>query len=73
MPDEHVYHFGLFLIQRRKRDDCNGGAGGPGCNESTAMTEHFSVVRKLQDFESPYISQKVLPFLSLYILLMSLI
>ena len=59
MPDEHVYHFGLFLIQRRKRDDCNGGAGGSGCNESTAMTEHISVVRKLQDFESPYISQKV--------------
>ena len=58
VPDEHVYHFGLFLIQRRKRDDCNG-AGGSGCNENTALTEHFSVVRKLQDFESPYISQKV--------------
>ena len=63
VPDEHVYHFGLFLIQRRKRDDCNG-AGGSGCNENTALTEHFSVVRKLQDFESPYISQKVLPFLN---------
>ena len=63
VPDEHVYHFGLFLIQRRKRDDCNG-AGGSECNENTALTEHFSVVRKLQDFESPYISQKVLPFLT---------
>ena len=58
VPDEHVYHFGLFLIQRRKKDDFGGGGGGSGCSESSA-TEHFSVVRRLQDFESPYISQKV--------------
>lgn len=49
VPDEHVYHFALFLIQRRK----DGGVGA-----SEHQEEHFSVVRKLQDFESPYISQK---------------
>ncbi len=51
VPDEHVYHFALFLVQRRKREE------DPAM--STAPTEHdFSVLRKLQDFESPYISQK---------------
>ena len=55
VPDECVYHFGLYLIQRRKKkDDFNGVE-----NSATTTTEHFSVVRKLQDFESPYISQKV--------------
>lgn len=39
IPDEFVYHFALFLMQRKEDGD-------------------FVIVRKLQDFESPYISQK---------------
>ena len=64
VPDEHVYHFGLFLIQRRKKKDDFNGGGGSGENSAT---EHFSVVRKLQDFESPYISQKVILYSDLVV------
>ena len=39
VPDEYVYYFALYLMQRRENGD-------------------FVIVRKLQDFESPYISQK---------------
>ncbi len=39
MPEELVYYFGLFLMERKDNGD-------------------FVIVRKLQDFESPYISQK---------------
>ncbi|XP_040565287.1 LOW QUALITY PROTEIN: sorting nexin-17 [Lepeophtheirus salmonis] len=41
VPDEFVYYFALFLIQRHNNDS-------------------YSIVRKLQDFESPYISQKAM-------------
>ena len=40
VPDDLVYHFALFLVQR---DD---------------QTGEISILRKLQDYESPYISQK---------------
>ncbi len=39
VPEELVYYFGLFLMERKDNGD-------------------FVIVRKLQDFESPYISQK---------------
>jgi len=40
VPDEFVYYFALFLVQR---------------DETTGKV---SILRKLQDYESPYISQK---------------
>ena len=40
VPDDLVYYFALYLIQRE---------------ESSGM---ISILRKLQDYESPYISQK---------------
>ena len=40
VPDEMVYYFALFLIQR---DEISG---------------EVTILRKLQDYESPYISQK---------------
>ncbi len=43
VPDDFVYYFALFLIQR---DEDTGDV---------------SILRKLQDYESPYISQKSLP------------
>ncbi len=39
VPDDCVYYFGLFLVERK------------------GDSSDLSVVRKLQDFESPYISQ----------------
>lgn len=44
VPDELVYYFGLFLLeQNRTEEDKDKG---------------LVVVRKLQEFESPYIVQK---------------
>ena len=40
MPDDLVYYFALYLIQREE------------------STGNVSILRKLQDYESPYISQK---------------
>jgi len=40
VPDDLVYHFALYLVQREE------------------LTGEVTILRKLQDYESPYISQK---------------
>ena len=60
VPEDLVYYFGLFLLLERRRD-CGGGGLGrrrrgerDGCDDDGDLV----IVRKLQDFESPYFAQK---------------
>lgn len=61
--ESHASHFGLFLVQRAEGNILSSGVvGNYGENiQSNMSSNHMTLVKKLQDFESPYISLKSHP------------
>jgi len=63
ITDSHSSHFGLFLVQRAENNILNElsiGSGNIG-GKSNMSANHMTLVKKLQDYESPYISLKSHP------------
>jgi len=64
IPISHASHFGLFLVQRAER---NAGqitsltTGNEDLGDSNMNANRMTLVKKLQDYESPYISLKSHP------------
>ena len=65
IPDSHIAHFGLFLVQRAETNIKQGLAKIAGPPEDTVKSNlnnnQMTLVKKLQDYESPYISFKSHP------------
>ena len=65
ISESHSPHFGLFLVQRAENNIMNGlNMGSENYGEkskSNLSANHMTLVKKLQDYESPYISLKSHP------------
>ena len=63
--DQHISHFGLFLVQRAESNMRPGLNNGPVASgekfQSNTSNNQMTLVKKLQDYESPYISLKSHP------------
>jgi len=62
IPNSHSSHFGLFLVQRAERSNSHVSSILQGNGEiSESNGNNMTLVKKLQDYESPYISLKSHP------------
>ena len=58
VPDEYVYYFGLFLLQKKRSTSPVSSLTSSSSTGQMMSNDGLVVARRLQDFESPYISQK---------------
>ena len=64
IPISHASHFGIFLVQRAERNNGHGlniALGNNEIGEYNMNANNMTLVKKLQDYESPYISLKSHP------------